>query len=78
MSNKDYEYFKSHLSGLLKKYKGKFLVIKDEAVVGAYFSFDEAYNDAVNTLAPGSFIIQQCVKDENNTASFMSNNVTFA
>ena len=78
MNNKDYDYFKSNLNMLLKKHKNKFLVIENEKVYGAYLSFDEAYNDVAKKLEPGSFIIQQCVKEENSTASYMSNNVTFA
>lgn len=79
MYDKNYEYFKSHLENLLKDYNEKYIVIKDERVIGAYGSFDEAYEETIKTERLGSFIIQHSTKDAlSPSANFAWNNVTFA
>jgi len=79
MSRINYSFFKAHFAELLERYSGKYVVIKDEAVIGAYESFDEAYLVTTKKEELGTFIIQQCVEiSDDNTASFMSNNVMFA
>ena len=57
---KQLEYFKSHQNELVKKYEGKFLVIKDQEVQGIYNAEIEAYTDAKKKFELGSFLIEQC------------------
>ena len=79
LSQKNFLFFKSQIDKLIAQYYRKFVVIKDEAVIGAYDSFDEAYEATIKKEAPGTFIIQECVSsDEANTAHFFSNNIMFA
>ena len=52
---KQLEYFKKHQDELVAKYKGKFIVIKDEAVLGVYDTEMEAYTDAKNKFELGTF-----------------------
>ncbi|MDR1134410.1 MAG: hypothetical protein LBL05_09615 [Synergistaceae bacterium] len=42
MSQKNYEWFKNNLTDLMKKYRGKYLIIIDEALSGYFETFDEA------------------------------------
>lgn len=70
---KQLEYFKAHQDELVKKYEGKFLVIKDEKVQGVYNSEMEAYTDAKKKLELGTFLIQQCLPgEESYTQTFHS------
>jgi hypothetical protein len=70
---KQLEYFKDHQDELVKKYKGKFLVIKDQAVQGVYDTEIEAYTDAKNKFELGTFLIQQCLPgQESYTQTFHS------
>ncbi|MBR6450518.1 MAG: hypothetical protein IKS96_11360 [Fibrobacter sp.] len=55
-----YKYFMDHLDEIFAKYKGKFIVIKDDAIVGAYSSESEAYSESVKKFALGEFLIQEC------------------
>jgi hypothetical protein len=71
----NYQFFLDNRATLLKKYAGKFLVIKDGAVVSAYDTEIEAYNDASSKFKLGSFLIQQCVKKENRAV--FNSRVTF-
>ena len=76
MSKQNYTYFKLFLDELLEKYEGKYVAIKDKAVIGAYDSFDEAYETTVLTEEQGTFIVQHCVRDQ-EVHYFVSGNVDF-
>ena len=70
---KQLEYFKTHQDELVKKYEGKFLVIKDQEIKGVYNTEIEAYTDAKNKFALGTFLIQQCLPgQESYTQTFHS------
>ena len=55
---KEFEYYTAYQKELVEKYEGKFVVIKNQQVIGSYDSEIEAYEEAqkVNTL--GTFLIQ--------------------
>jgi hypothetical protein len=57
---KEFEYFLSHQTELVQKYDGKFIVIKNEGVVGSYDSESEAFEDSSKKYEPGTFLIQKC------------------
>ncbi|MBO4293410.1 MAG: hypothetical protein J5881_03370 [Clostridia bacterium] len=61
--DKNYEYYILNKKELCKKYLNRYLIIKDESVVGAYETFEEALKEAKNIEA-GTYIIQKCEKDE--------------
>lgn len=70
---KQLEYFKSHQDEFVRKYEGKFLVIKDQAVQGVYDTEMEAYTDAKEKFELGTFLIQQCLPgQESYTQTFHS------
>ena len=78
MLHKEYEYFVSNFDELLLKHLGKYLAIKNETVIGEYDSFDDAYVKTSKTEKLGTFIIQHCVPDdEESMAHFAWNNVSF-
>ena len=79
MSKKNYDYFLSNLDDLVKKYREKYVVIKDESIIGCYDSFSDAYDATIQREKLGTFIIQYCIeKDRLETANFLSNNIKFA
>ena len=57
----NYTYFKNNLPELIKRYEGKYIVLKDCRVIGSYDALDEAYKETIKKEALGTFIIQQCV-----------------
>jgi len=75
----NYIFFEENLNNLVKEYDGKFVVIKDQCVIGAYDSFDKAYMETTETEELGCFIIQQCTPDAlKPSANFAWNNVAFS
>ncbi len=58
------EYFKIHQEELVKKYEGKFLVIKDQEIQGVYDTEIEAYTDAKEKFELGTFLIQRALSGQ--------------
>ena len=69
--DKNYEWFKNNLPELVKTYDGQYVVIKDESVIAAYPSFDEALVNTVKIETPGTFIIQLCSLDKEKTTQMV-------
>lgn len=57
---KEFEYYLEHQAELVELYNGKYLVIKDSHVQGAYDSEMEAVDEASKTYELGTFLIQKC------------------
>lgn len=64
MLEKEFKYFLDHQEELVAKYKGKFIVIVGEEVVGAYDAEGEAYSESIKTYELGTFLIQKCEAGE--------------
>lgn len=57
---KEFKYYIENQDELLKKYQGKYIVIKGEKVIGAYNTSSEAYSESQKTNKIGTFLIQFC------------------
>lgn len=55
------KYFIKNQKNLIKKYSGKYLVIKDHKVLGVFESELDAYIETGKTETPGTFLIQHCI-----------------
>ena len=60
MLKEEFEIYLKNQAELLKQYLGKFLVIKNQKVIGVYDSEIEAYTSTVKTQEAGTFLIQEC------------------
>lgn len=58
MLEKEYQYYETHIEALTMQYHGKVIVIKNDAVIGAYSSNGEALQEALKHHAIGTFLIQ--------------------
>lgn len=73
MLGKEYDYFLKNKQEFLKEYLNKFIVIKDEQIVGSYSSQEEALKESSRKYAPGTFLIQKVSdKPEDTTQRFFS------
>ncbi len=57
---KEFKYFLDHQKELVKKYGGKFIVIKNRGVIGAYDTEIEAFEETKKAHKLGTFLIQEC------------------
>ena len=56
----EFEYFKKHQDELVEQYGGKFIVIKDQKVIGAYESLPDAVFETEKEHELGTFLVQKC------------------
>ncbi|MCK4312601.1 MAG: hypothetical protein KAW88_07690 [Candidatus Cloacimonetes bacterium] len=64
MLEREYDFYIKNLSALLKKYKGKYIVIVGEEVVGSYDTEIDAYTNSIKLYELGSFLIQYCIPEK--------------
>ncbi len=57
---KEFKYYLDHQDELVEKYGGKFIVIKDGKVLGAFASALEAVEKTAEQHELGTFLVQQC------------------
>jgi len=58
--DQDFKYYLSHQDELVKKYNGKYIVLNDTNVVGAYDDYVDAFYSSLEKYKPGTFMIQLC------------------
>jgi hypothetical protein len=56
----EFDYYLSHQADLVKRFNGKFIVIKGQTVVGSYDSEAEAIKETSKHHELGSFLVQKC------------------
>ena len=70
---KEFDFYVKNHDELIKKYLNKFIVIKEQKIVGSYETLEEAVSEATKKYELGTFIIQKCNKDlEESTQVFHS------
>lgn len=61
---KELKFYQAHKEEFLKHYKGKFVLIKDNELVGVFDNDETAFNTGVDKFGVASFLIKQVLKDE--------------
>ncbi len=57
---KEFNYYLEHQDELVKKYNGKFIVLKEHDVLGAFDSAFEAVQKTTEQHELGTFLVQKC------------------
>ena len=78
MLEKEFKYYLDHQTELVKKYNGKFLVIKGEEVIGVYDAEDTAFFDTEKSHEAGTFLIQYCELGDSSYTQTYNSRVSFA
>lgn len=73
-----FNYYLNHQDVLVEKYNGKYIVIINNAVVGAYDSEADAYFEAEHKYGLGNFLIQYCSKGDEAYTQTFTTRVIFA
>lgn len=70
---KEFEYFLEHQKELVKKYRGRVIVIKDQKILGAYDDEVTAVLETQKAHKIGTFLVQKCESgDAAYTQTFQS------
>lgn len=75
---KEFEHYKKHQAELVEKYNGKYIVIKNDEVLGAYNSELEAIKETSKQHEMGTFLVQKCELGDENTSQTYHSRVIFA
>lgn len=69
----DFKYYIANHSEIVKQHLDKFIIIKEKKIVGSYDTLEEAVSEASKKYELGTFIIQKCNKNiEDSTQVFHS------
>ena len=60
----EFRYYVEHQADLAQQYAGKFLVIKNQSVIGVYDDDVEAVQETTRTHEMGTFLVQECSVDQ--------------
>jgi len=73
MLEKEFKYYLDNQDKLVKKYEGKFIVIKNQIVLDVYDTEMDAFYETLKEHKLGTFLIQLCLPgEESHTATFHS------
>lgn len=75
---KEFDFFLKNRSELISKYAGKFIVIKNEKILGVYDTQLNAYQETIKTNELGTFLIQLCVAENKTSNQTFHSRVIFS
>lgn len=78
MLEKEFQYFIDHQDELVAAHRGKFIVIKDERVIGVYNTEIEAYTNTQKEHDLGTFLIQACLPGKDSFTQTFHSRVVFS
>ena len=78
MLEKEFKYYKDHQNELIEKYNDKFIVIRDEQIVGIYDTELEAYSTSKKEFEVGTFLIQRCSPGKDSYTQSFHSRVAFS
>lgn len=74
----EFNYYLDLQEELVKKYNGKYVVIKGDEVLGDYDSEIQAINETTKEHKLGTFLVQICEHGEESYTQTFHSRVTFA
>jgi len=77
MLKDEFKYYLDNQKELVKKYRGKFLVIKDQKIIGIYDDEKDAYFKTQQEHELGTFLIQKCEPGEESYTQTFHSRVIF-
>ena len=78
MLDKEFKYFVDNQKELVKKFNGRYIVIKGERVIADYTTEIEAYTETQKEHQLGTFLIQLCTPGEDTFTQTYHSRVIFA
>jgi hypothetical protein len=78
MLEKEFQYYLDNQADLVKQFNGKYLVIKNEKVIGVYDSEETAFFETEKNEEAGTFLIQYCDAGAGSYTQTFHTRVAFA
>lgn len=77
MLEKEFDYFLSNRKELVERYKGKYIAIKDNEILGAFDSLSEAIKETSKHEELGTFLVQECIPSSDAYTQTFHSRVSF-
>jgi Family of unknown function (DUF5678) len=74
---KEFEFYLKNQDELVKKYAGRYIVIKNDTVEGDYKTATEALEESKKKFEEGTFLIQLCLPGKDAYTQTYHSRVTF-
>ncbi len=75
---KEFDFYLAHQDELVRRFNGKYIVIKGEEVLGAYDSDLAAIEETAKTHELGTFLVQLCSPGKESYTTHFHSRVAFA
>lgn len=75
---KEFQYYLDHQTELVEKYNGKFIVIKNQQVLGAFDTEETAIEETIKQHDLGTFLVQKCESGTSGYTQTYHSRVVFA
>jgi hypothetical protein len=75
---KEFEYYVANQGGLVQQYDGKFIVIKDQAVIGVYADKIQAITETQKHHVLGTFLVQKVAPGSAEPTQAFHSRVSFS
>lgn len=75
---KEFKYYIDHQNELVEKYNGKFIVIKNQKVIGVYDNEVDALKNTTKDHELGTFLVQKCEPGNSSYTQTYHSRVAFA
>lgn len=73
----DFRYYLEHQDEIVRKYNGKFVVIKNGSIIGAYDNEIQAVEEARKSHELGSFLVQHVTPGKDEYTEVFHSRVAF-
>jgi len=71
----DFNYFLENMKDFYRSYGQKFVVVKNQGILGVYENFDKALESTLKTEKMGTFLIQECFDSKDKMVCHFQGNV---
>jgi len=71
----DFNYFLENMNNFYRSYGQKFVVVKNQGVLGVYENFNKALESTLKTEEMGTFLIQECFDSREKMVCHFQGNV---
>jgi hypothetical protein len=74
----EFDFYVAHQQELAEKYRGQYVAIKGQAVLGTFANALEAVREVSKSHEPGTFLVQKCEPGTKNYTQSFHSRVVFA
>jgi hypothetical protein len=75
VQDQDFEFFLQNMEDFYRTYGHKFVAVKNQNILGAYDTFNDALNTTLKNEEFGTFLIQEIFDDEEKMTHYFQSNV---